>query len=223
MVAMEAEYELIRRLLEQGEEKKIAGTVFLEGSVGGKTVVAARSGIGKVCAAAAAVELIRNFAPDCLINTGVAGGIDRSLQVMDVVAGREVVYHDVWCGEGNLPGQVQGFPPVYTGDPGLYRQAMELPGRLKGGLICSGDRFITDRSELEQIKATFPEGLAVDMESGAIAQVCYLYSVPFLSFRVISDTPGVENHAEQYKNFWQQAPGATFEIVRTLLTRLSLD
>ncbi len=220
---MESEYGLVRRLLEHGEEKKIAGMVFGEGTVGGKTVVVARSGIGKVCAAVGAVELIRNFAPDCLISTGVAGGIDRSLQVMDVVVGRKVAYHDVWCGEGNQPGQVQGFPPVYAGDLRLYRQAMELPGRLKGGLICSGDRFITDRSELEQIKATFPDGLAVDMESGAIAQVCYLYSVPFLSFRVISDTPGVEGHSAQYNNFWQQAPGTTFEIVRTLLTHLSLN
>lgn len=56
------------------------------------------------------LELIKNFAPDCVINTGVAGGIDVKTRVMDVVAGESVVYHDVWCGEPNLYGQVQGLP-----------------------------------------------------------------------------------------------------------------
>ena len=220
IAAMDAEYELICDLLEYRTERKLAGIIFQEGSIDGKSVVMARSGIGKVCAAVGTVELIRNFSPDCIINTGVAGGIDRSLRVMDVVVGKSVVYHDVWCGEGNLPGQIQGMPAFYEGDAMLYKRVMELVGNAKGGLICSGDQFITDRAGLAKIKETFPEGLAVDMESGAIAQVCYLYGVPFLSCRVISDTPGVENHAEQYKNFWQQAPRASFDVVRSLLTEL---
>lgn len=71
-------------------------------------------GIGKVNAAAGAVELIRNFEPDCIISTGVAGGIDSCLKVMDVVASRQIVYHDVWCGEGNAYGQIQGLPTFST-------------------------------------------------------------------------------------------------------------
>ena len=35
-----------------------------------------KCGIGKVNAAAGTVELIRTFQPDCVISTGVAGGID---------------------------------------------------------------------------------------------------------------------------------------------------
>ncbi len=70
-----------------------------------------KCGIGKVNAAAGTVELIRTFQPDGVISTGVAGGIDSCLKIMDVVVSRQVVYHDVWCGEGNMYGQIQGLPP----------------------------------------------------------------------------------------------------------------
>ena len=59
------------------------------------------------------------------------------------------------------------------------------------------------------------------MESTAIAQVCYLCGVPFLSYRIISDTPGVKEHYNQYLNFWEEAPKRSFEMIRKLITVLS--
>ena len=91
---------------------------------------------------------------------------------------------------------------------------------IHGGLICSGDKFITDRKELDGIKGNFPEGLAVDMESGAIAHICYLYKVPFISFRIISDTPGAENHWEQYTNFWGEMADRSFGVTKAFLDSL---
>lgn len=222
IVAMQAEYELICEWLENKVERKVGGISFLEGQTGGKSVVLMRSGIGKVCSAVGAVEMIRVFQPDVLINTGVAGGIDASLNVMDIVVGQRMVYHDVWCGEGNAYGQVQGMPAYFRADQHMHRVAMSLETDvcLKDGLICSGDRFITDRKSLERIKSDFPEGLAVDMESCSIAQVCYMYDVPFLSFRVISDIPGAAKHAEQYRNFWVTAPRKSFQVFRQLLAKL---
>ena len=88
------------------------------------------------------------------------------------------------------------------------------------GLICTGDKFITERGELDAIKAEFPEGLAVDMESAAIAQVCHLYRVPFISFRIISDTPGADAHWLQYENFWETMADRSFGVVRTFLESL---
>ena len=84
-------------------------------------------------------------------------------------------------------------------------------------MICSGDKFITDREELESIKARFPEGMACDMESGAIAQVCHICKVPFISMRIISDTPGVDNHIEQYENFWGEMANRSFDVTRRFL------
>jgi adenosylhomocysteine nucleosidase len=86
--------------------------------------------------------------------------------------------------------------------------------------ISAYDKFITDRSELNDIKEKFHEGLAVDMESGAIAQICYIYKVPFISFRIISDTPGSDNHWEQYTNFWETIADRSFEVTHTFLSSL---
>ena len=92
--------------------------------------------------------------------------------------------------------------------------------RIYSGLICSGDQFITDKKELETIKKNFPEGLAVDMESAAIAQTCHLHDMPFISTRIISDTPGVENHMEQYNSFWEKAPEKSFTVLKQILAQL---
>lgn len=215
IVAMSVEYDLV---CSQLENKKEIDGLFVEGEVNGKVVILAKSGIGKVCSAVGAVEMIKRFSPDMIVNTGVAGGIDVSLNIGDIVAGEKTVYHDVWCGEGNEYGQVQGYPAYYLGDDKILGIAKSLG--VKSGLVCSGDKFITDKNELGEIKSAFPEALAVDMESCSIAQVCYMYKVPFLSLRIISDTPGVDNHAEQYRNFWTEAPKETFKCLSNLLINI---
>lgn len=220
IVAMGVEFRLVEALLEEKKEQAYGGLRFVEGTVNGRKVVLMQAGIGKVCAAVGTVEMIHRYAPECILNTGVAGGIDARLRVMDIVVGKEVVYHDVWCGDDNEVGQVQGMPARYAADPKLYDAALAARSdvALCGGVICSGDQFITNREALDGIKKNFPDGLAVDMESGAIAQVCHMYGVPFLSCRIISDTPGqVENHALQYEDFWTAAPGKSFEVLKQIL------
>ena len=227
--AMDSEH---RQLAERLQEKKITGEGsfrYVEGVLGGNRVILTQCGIGKVSAAVGASELVRRFRPDCIVSTGVAGGIDPCLKVTDVVASERIAYHDVWCGEGNEYGQVQGFPPLYEGFPSLLKHALSLneanhasgiESRIHGGLICTGDQFITNRTELEAIKRRFPDGLAVDMESAAMAQTCYLYGVPFLSFRIISDTPGVEDHAAQYADFWGTMAERSFQTTWAFLSTL---
>lgn len=219
---MSSEQKQVSQLLSDKKEYTEGIFQYTEGNIKNNTVILMKCGIGKVNAAAGAVEMIRTFQPDCIISTGVAGGIDNCLKVMDVVASKHIVYHDVWCGDGNVYGQVQGLPAVFDGNATLFGCAMSLdtPTAIHGGLICSGDKFITDRSELNDIKENFPEGLAVDMESGAIAQVCYLYKIPFISFRIISDTPGADNHWEQYTNFWETMADRSFGITQAFLSSI---
>ena len=225
ITAMSMEHEQVVRLLNEKKEYTGGPFSFTVGEAGGNTLILMQCGIGKVNAAAGAVELISRFQPDCIVSTGVAGGIDSCLKVMDVVASSHIVYHDVWCGEGNEYGQVQGLPTFFTGNETLLQCANSLTPATEGmtihnGLICSGDKFITDRAELDYIKGSFPEGLAVDMESGAIAQVCHLYQVPFISFRIISDTPGADEHWQQYTNFWETVAERSFGITHQFLHAL---
>lgn len=225
IAAMSSERGQLAALLEGARTERNGRYEYTVGRLGGNTLYLMECGIGKVNAAVGAVELISRVAPDAVVSTGVAGGIDTSVGIMDVVASSEIVYHDVWCGEGNALGQVQGLPPVFKGNAALCRAAASLhagtPVHL--GLICSGDRFITDRAELDTIKGNFPTGLAVDMESGAIAQVCHLCGVPFISFRIISDTPGADAHWQQYENFWQTMADRSFGVVRTFLESLPVS
>lgn len=226
LTAMTSEFEQLVALLGGVEERKEGGITYLTGVLGDNELVLRQCGIGKVNAAVGTVELIRSFSPDAIVSTGVAGGIDKCLAVMDVVVSSSIVYHDVWCGMGCEYGQVQGMPAVFQAGEKLWKCAVSLNGlkenstRIHAGLICTGDRFITSRDELDKIKSDFPAGLAVDMESAAIAQVCHIYGVPFVSFRIISDTPGVDNHTEQYENFWGEMANRSFAVTRMFLSKL---
>ena len=226
LTAMTSEYEQLAALLSNVSECEKDGFSYLTGALGCNDIVLRQCGIGKVNAAIGAAELIRSFQPDAVVSTGVAGGIDECLGVMDVVVSSSIVYHDVWCGMGCEYGQVQGMPTSFPAGENLWRKAVALnedPGnstRIHAGLICTGDQFITNRDELDKIKGNFPAGLAVDMESAAIAQTCHIYGVPFVSFRIISDTPGVDKHIEQYENFWGEMANRSFGVTRSFLSKL---
>ncbi len=204
IAALDSEFVQIRSLL--------GGRT--EGIVGGNEIIIRKSGIGKVNAALCAAEFIGEYPLDCIVNTGVAGGLDPSLKCFDMVAAREVVYHDVWCGAGNAYGQVQGLPERFRSNDTLYAKAMEAGA--KGGLLCSGDFFISTSAQAEGVLAHFPGGLAVDMESGAISQVCCMRGVPFLCLRIISDAAGGDHQCE-YDNFWAALADGSFAAVRRFL------
>ena len=222
ITAMSKEKEQIVELLEEKEEMTSGNYTYSVGALNGNELVIMESGIGKVNAAIGALEMIKTHEPDCIISTGVAGGLDPELSVMDVVVGRSCVYHDVYCGEGNAFGQVQGLPLYFKSNDTLFECAMDLETEtnILGGLICTGDKFITEPGTIYNIKEDWPNGLAVDMESAAIAQTCFLYNVPFISFRIISDTPGVDQHWEQYTNFWETMAFRSFGVTKTFLESL---
>ncbi|MCH5176508.1 MAG: 5'-methylthioadenosine/adenosylhomocysteine nucleosidase [Prevotellaceae bacterium] len=195
---------------------------YVEGRINTTDIVLQQCGIGKVNAAIGASEMIRQHTPDCIISTGVAGGIDPCLHVMDVVASSHCVHHDFNLNLGYERGEIQGLTRFFPSDQRLVDTVRSLAEpTIHVGLICTGDQFITSHDELATIKQYFPEGLAVDMESAAIAQTCYIYHVPFISFRIISDTPGADNHQQQYENFWGEMAQRSFGITRRLLLQLS--
>ena len=184
---------------------------------------AVQSGIGKAAAARTATEMILREHPDCIINSGCAGGLAPGVDVCDIVVGAQTAYHDVWCGEGNLPGQVQGLPQRFDADPALLRAALSLQTAqpVRSGLICTGDQFLTDPEDDARVLEIYPDALACDMESAAIAQVCHHYGVPFLSFRMISDVHGSGQDAMAlYKDFWTKVADDSFSFLKLLSDKL---
>ena len=54
------------------------------------------------------------------------------------------------------------------------------------GRVVTGDQFISDKDKKQWLVETFA-GYCTEMEGAAIAQACYLNSIPFLIVRAISD------------------------------------
>lgn len=194
IVAMDKEYEQLSMVFEDRTD-----------------IVLQKCGIGKVNAAVGATEMLRDHQPDLIVSSGCAGGASTSLEVMDVVATSSCAYHDVYCGDNAAYGQVLGMPARFEAPQALIDKALQIP-RVKAGLTVSGDWFVDSKEKMREILDHFPEAMAVDMESCAIAQVCHRYAVPFISFRVISDIPLKDTKASQYFDFWDRVAEDSFEV-----------
>ena len=164
------------------------------------------TGIGKVHAALATQRAVEHYQPQLLVNVGVSGGLYAGAHVGDLCLSTAYRYHDVWCGEGNERGQVQGMPAQFSADSAtIAAVAKQLSIPLHEGLLLCGDTFIPDAEHLRAFAQQYPDLVAVDMESAAIAQTAYLYQTSLVSLRIVSDTPLTsQDHGKQYANFWQQ-------------------
>lgn len=222
IVAMGKELDLLLPLMENASELQINGFTFYCGNIGRAEIVAMKCGIGKVNAALGTFVMIENFTPKLIINTGVAGGTGGNAGILDVVVGTRIAYHDVWCGPETEWGDAAGCPRFFhTADFVNSLPCIHEGDTVKHGLVCSGDIFVSRPEDVERIKNLYPDVDAVDMESGAVAQVCYLYNVPFACMRVISDTPGADDNIAQYENFWEEAPKHTFDMLRQVIHELT--
>ena len=196
-------------------------SLFTDGNV-----LVQKCGIGKVNAALGAQRMINEFHPDVIISTGCAGGNGDDISIQDVVVSAELAYHDVYCGRAiddtTQYGQVQGLPVRFQADPFLLHKSEELNCSLKihSGLIVTGDWFVDSKDKMREIVGHFPDALAVDMESCAIAQACYINKVPFISFRVVSDIPLRDTDASQYHDFWDNVAEQSFQVTKTFVESL---
>lgn len=224
---MDKEFSQLRSLLGDVRKETRHNKSFVTGTLNGTEVVLQKCGIGKVNSAVGAVEMIDGYQPDIVVSSGCAGGADVSLNPLDIVVASECVYHDVYCGESNAFGQIQGMPARYKAPAELIEKALSIneanhksQNRIVSGLTVSGDWFVDSREKMQTILDRFPDAEAVDMESCSIAQVCHIYDVPFVSFRVISDVPLKDNNASQYFDFWDNVADNSFAVIRSFLALL---
>ncbi|PIJ49808.1 5'-methylthioadenosine/S-adenosylhomocysteine nucleosidase [Erwinia sp. OLTSP20] len=222
--AMEQEVTLLREKIENRQTIRLAGCEIYTGTLNGIDVALLKSGIGKVSAALGTTLLLQLCQPDFIINTGSAGGLAASLNVGDIVVSEEVRYHDAdVTAFGYQPGQMAGCPPAFTADEKLIAAAEQCITQLSlhavRGLIVSGDAFINGAGPLARIRTTFPQAIAVEMESTAIAHVCHQFAVPFVIIRAISDVADKESHLS-FDEFLVTAASQSSLMVETLLNHL---
>ncbi len=210
---MSAMLEEIETLLEAIETSKITergGRKYYEGNLWGIDVVLVFSHWGKVASASTVTHLIVEYKVDAVIFSGVAGAIDIAVNIGDVVIGDHLYQHDMDARPLYKQFEIplidrSFFKTDETINARLQKAATQflssemIPPELRSefgidapkvvsGAIASGDKFIAGSEEASRIKKGLPDVLCVEMEGGAVAQVCYEYDIPFSIIRTISDT-----------------------------------
>lgn len=223
--AMVEEVELLKNILTEVETFTEGKADFYHGNYAGHDVYLVKSGIGKVAAAVTTTMLITKFNVDQIWNTGSAGGIGTNLKIGDVVLATKLAYHDVDVTAFDYEyGQMAGgFPLYYLTDLKLVKKAKEVMQNSSltthEGLIVSGDQFVHSKEQIEKIKQHFPDALANEMESTAIAQVAYQFEIPVLIVRAISDTAD-ENANVDFDTFIKEAGKNAASMLQSLLEKI---
>ncbi len=208
--AMEEEVSALIRQMKDKEECTIAGMTFCRGSLWNQDAVVVKSGVGKVNIGICTQLMITIFGVDFLINTGVAGGLYKDIQVGDIVISSDALQHDFDCsGHEFARGEIPGMETsVFRADPELVdmaKEACELVNSEIGcyvGRVVTGDQFVYGNDRRKELVDLF-DAYCVEMEGGAMAQVAWLNKIPFVIIRAITDkaddtAPGDYNaHVEQ--------------------------
>jgi adenosylhomocysteine nucleosidase len=225
IAAMDKELNTLLESLATSEIRSVADKTFYLGTIAGKDVVVAKSGIGKVNAAVTTALLLDEYEITCLINTGLAGGLSPA-KCGDIVVSSQVAYSDVDFRAVNpeLPfGQMEGEPFVVKTDPKLLQDALDVlkqsktPHRL--GTIVSGDQFVTSVSQLAPVIAHFSDVVACEMEGMAVAVTAWHFHVPCIILRGISDVIDAPGQVRDYFEVASRIAAKTTGFVLEFLKR----
>lgn len=189
----------------------------MHAAIGHVPIIAIRSGIGMVAAAAATEHVITRYEPSVVLNFGCTGSHVRDQFPGDVIIGAGSVSHapvridaegaEIFSIGGFGVGEDAESANYFASDPGLVRLAQRVaetwqpgpwpvgtaprPPRVVTGNVGSGDvwnQHIIRLERLNQLHGTLCE----DMEAAAIAQIATLHGVPFLTIKDISNNEFLE-------------------------------
>ena len=224
--AMEVEVAILKEKMEDVRIIKKASMDFYEGILAGKKVVVVRSGIGKVNAGICAQILADVFSVDAIINTGIAGSLNKNINIGDIVLSTDVVQHDMDAtGFGYRKGQIPQMPVFFfNADDNLRRLAAEVCKEVNPdiqvfeGRLASGDQFVCDQDVKNRIVSEF-SAYATEMEGAAIGQAAYLNEIPFLVVRAISDKADGSAQMD-YSEFEKAAVDHSVRLTLNMLARI---
>lgn len=176
LTAMDIERDAIRRAarIRLKDSRKIGDTWVVEGTVQENEIVLAKTGMGKKRIDRLMDEIFRAYDVGFIIFAGVAGAVNKDLQVGDVVIPK--------CVESLI--DRTRYDTAWTAFEGV--QAGDLP------IWIGGTQYTADRvfgfDDKEQLRDNDPTAAAVDMESSWVCELAARRNVPCLVIRGISDT-----------------------------------
>lgn len=218
IIADDGEYTPLIEKLETKDNIGYFGRDCHTFKVGDIVVYALLCGIGKVNAAAAAMYLYSKGC-DTILNYGYSGGIS-GVRKGDVVINDRFLEHDfdLVC-LGYKPCEKPGQTYIYNADPSLTDIFWGIYPYAKKGLAVTGDCFVSDDSLRDKLKTDFG-AVSCDMETAAIASVCYRTGMNFACVRQISDDAGDDANAS-YSEVAYSGNIATADGVLRLIKILS--
>lgn len=240
--AIEPELAHLRGDLTDPRSEDVAHARFDIGRLDGHRVVLVGAGMGKVNTAVVATALADRFRCRAIVFSGVAGGLDPALRIGDIVIADRAIQHDAGVIEDGWvqiyqAGHVPFINPTerlgYSVDPALLdrvRQRLEgfalpafsraagghdQPPRISYGTVLTGDQFLHSEATRDRLHRELG-GLAVEMEGGAVAQVCEAFDIPWLIVRALSDLAGRDSGFD-FNSFVDEVAADSATILRTLL------
>ncbi len=188
-------------------------------------VILATSGVGKVSAAMTTQYLINKFEPEIILFTGIAGALNSSYEIGDIIIANTCVQYDIDASE-------LGFPPgtipytdykIFASDNKLLDLAKKIKNKntIHFGTILTGDQFISNSNRINyQHLFDYFKGDAIEMEGAALAHVCTHNNLPFLVIRTISDKAD-ETAPKDFNAFLKIASRNNFVFIEELLKLIS--
>ncbi len=247
LYAFDAEGQVLTEKMNIRETQTILGRPVISGELSGKNIVIAESGVGMTNAAMTAQKLIDEYQPEATIFTGIAGAIDTSVHIGDIVVCESWITHDFGHhgADGFRPRGIKFYSPqpdslvrrsLFRVDSSMYEVADDLteqiitlqkiggrtPRLLAGGIGVSGNAFIDNPEKRIWLNETY-DALITDMETAAVAQVCAVNDIPFIAFRSASDLAGgsgSESAREEMDEFFEIAAENSCLIVIKFLENI---
>jgi len=216
--AMDEEISVILSEMNNISEYNINNIKFYKGKIYDKDLVLVKSGIGMVNASIITTLLIKEFDVNKILFSGVAGSLNKNINVGDIVIADSLVEYMFDATEfGYEIGQIPRMENSVFKSENLLNKIRDI---LKNdsifyGKILSGDKFVSNLEEKEKIGKKF-DALAVDMESAAVAHCAYILGVEFAIIRSISDSLNSDSVME-YAEFVNVAAMNSKEILLKLL------
>ena len=200
-----------------------ADNKYYEATYNGVELVIAYSKIGKVFSTLTASTMIQKFGCETLLFSGVAGGINPSLKIGDLIVATKLSQHDLdITAFGHPMGFVPGGSVFVEADKGLIALskvvASDLGKSVQEGIIATGDQFVHDSRVKETIVKHFNAD-ALEMEGASVAVVCKSLGIPFFILRAISDTADTDANFS-FDEFMQSSAIISAEFIMKMVENI---
>ena len=192
VIAMQSEADILLSEMNVNRTLTISGKTVHIGVAFNKEIALCICGVGKVNAALGAQLLVSKFDVKCLLNFGVAGGLNDGTKLCEVYQIGDAVQFDFDLMQlnGTKIGTLNEYEENY------------LPLNVVKGVhplkkLGTADRFNDSVADYKLLTEELHADIR-DMEGAAIVQAAHAMQLPVVMFKAISDIAGSGSTTEQF-------------------------